>query len=237
MIFIHRIHVNFPTPYHFEALSDIDNESISIGNKQLPKEMSTFMFTPKIVELCRLVLNRHCIKRTRSNDNNEVSMGIKSKGDDNVKRTEDVHGYLLIQSNVEDVACTMKNMVLSHTRQHCDEKVYDGNDFILPDDNLLQHMFEYLTDDDKDISENKSTETTTTTATDEKDDGKDYMIQKRTSRWIASGGERAEGPHNGWIPHHRRLLPPYARTETEAMCNVFGKPVHRIVFAIRSYYH
>ena len=285
---IHGIHVNFPTPYKFEALlsDDIDNERISVGNAQLPKEMSTFMFTPKVVELCRLLLNRRCVNQTRLNDANgdEVRMrfGMEAYGNQNENCMEHEHGYLLLQSNVEDVCVTMKNIVLTHTRQRSEEKgkaenLWPGNDFILPDDRMMHELFGYLSDDE--ITDNKSTSETTTnteaasrslsssssirTSTfssdtdadydsnsidnlvndddgdcdNAKEDGKDYILQKRTFRWIASGGERAEGPHRGkgWIP--RRLLPPFARTETEAMCNVFGKPVHRIVFAIRSNYH
>ena len=287
---IHGIHVNFPTPYKFEALtSDIDDDRSAVGNAQLPKEMSTFMFTPKVVELCRLLLHRRHIQPTRMYDarDDEKTMGIETDGIENVDEHE--HNYLLLQSNVEDVCVTMKQIVLAHTRQQSEEEENEktirlGTDFVLPDDRIMHHLFGYSTDD-KTI-ENKSTaETMTTTDADPytitstysqshlpsttasiffsdtvseynsnrnnnmvinnddddidrtKEDGKETILQKRTFRWIASGGERAEGPQQGkgWISH--RLLPSYARTETEAMCDVFGKPVHRIVFTIRSNHH
>ena len=289
---IRGIHLQFPTPYKFEALSsDIDNERSSVGNAQLPKEMSTFMLTPRVVELCRLLLNSRSVRPSRPNDD-DARIGVKAIDNEDENCIAHEHGYLLLQSNVEDVAVTMKNIVLAHTRQRSKENekaenFQSGGDFVLPDDRMMHQLFEYLADDE--IIENISLSETTTNTDDAdsdtttfiysnshlpssttstcssdvdtdynsdssdnidndndgdcdnalnnaKDDGKDYVLQKRTLRWIASGGERAEGQHRGkgWIPHHRRLLPSYARTETEAMCDVFGKPVHRIVFAIRS---
>ena len=286
---IHGIHVNFPTPYKFEALtSDIDGDRSAVGNAQLPKEMSTFMFTPKVVELCRLLLHRRHIQPNRMYDarDDEMTMGIETDGIENVDKHE--HNYLLLQSNVEDVCVTMKQIVLAHTTQRSEEEenektIWIGNDFVLPDDRIMHRLFGNPIDD-KTI-ENKSTagtltttdadpdtttstysqshhpSTTTSTFSSDtvseydsnrnnnivinddddidhtKEDGKENILQKRTFRWIASGGERAEGPQRGkgWISH--RLLPPYARTETEAMCDIFGKPVHRIVFTIRSNHH
>ena len=55
------------------------------------------------------------------------------------------------------------------------------------------------------------------------------LLQKRAEKWILSGGARARGP--GWLT--ASPLPSVARTETEAMCEHYGRPVHRTLFLLK----
>ncbi len=50
-------------------------------------------------------------------------------------------------------------------------------------------------------------------------------ITMRTEKWIARGGERAEGEY--WSSS--QILPPIGATETEIACNLNGTPVHRCI--------
>mmetsp|Transcript_16964 Transcript_16964/g.21464 ORF Transcript_16964/g.21464 Transcript_16964/m.21464 type:complete len:247 (+) Transcript_16964:425-1165(+) len=54
-------------------------------------------------------------------------------------------------------------------------------------------------------------------------DRKSVLIPKRTEKWIAMGGERAEGIYWSSKP----LLPVLGSTETELACIMRGRPVHR----------
>ena len=86
---VDAIIINFPSPYKQSALC-LDGVVVDKGNAQLPSTFEDFLVTDSIVELSKLVLQR----------NSRLSSAVSS-----------AKPFLLMQSNVEDVAITMKNVV------------------------------------------------------------------------------------------------------------------------------
>ena len=83
---VEGIIVNFPSPYKL----NLEGSSSYTGNTQLPSNLNDFLLTDDVVELSRLLL------QNRS---------------DNSFPTHPSRRFLLLQSNVEDVAITMKAIV------------------------------------------------------------------------------------------------------------------------------
>ena len=246
--------INFPTPYRFgienpssqsNITSGVDRNNIyeisdiPAGNSQLPN-LSDFMVSPLVIELSRQTLNKkQTFKRIQSNRLHDDHMTAYSEK------------YIIIQSNVEDVAVTMQNIVKESPQYN------EPGGFYMPTDCLqltqISKNWNYSSDKDLsfltdshaemaldtscqdldkednlnvfiDIDESSSDSSATSDNAQES-----KLLQKRAEKWILSGGARARGP--GWLS--ASPLPSVARTETEAMCEHYGKAVHRTLFFLK----
>lgn len=239
---IEGIMINFPTPYQFGAEDHINNKTSDIfpeqtedsiksddtknveeegkepiggSNTQLPKDMKDFMVTPKVIELCRQIFERNLKPLLADHDSGDIDF----INDDNFI-IQPIYPYLLIQTNVEDVAVTIKNLVT-------DSYFYDlsGGFTLRTSPNNIQNIrHSWKAVDSVRSSADDSTIDDFIDFFGEREN--DILIQKRVANWIKIGGERARG--NGWL--RSSPLPPEGRTETEAMCVHEKKPVHRIMF-------
>jgi SAM-dependent methyltransferase len=245
---IEGIMINFPTPYQFGADDHITNKTSDIrseqtedsiksddtknvdedkkepiggSNTQLPKDMKDFMVTPKVIELCRQIFERN-LKPLLADLSGKYD---HDRGDidfinNNNFMIQSIYPYLLIQTNVEDVAVTIKNLVT-------DSWCYDlsGGFSLRTSPNNIQNIrHSWKSVDSVSSYADDSTIDDSTNFIGEREN--DNLIQKRVTNWINLGGERARG--HGWLKSSP--LPPEGRTETEAMCAHEKKPVHRIMF-------
>ena len=183
------IMLNFPTPYSQSLLSmSGDGSSSTVGNRQLPTRLEDFMVTRELLEKAARALS-----------------GGRPDGWE--RRVEACRpGYLYLQSNVEDVAVTVENMV----RQM--------DNYGVPGGLLVPNHPEDIPDlwgrhEPLQWVENDSCNSSAPTS-------------RRQALWVERGGARAQG--RGWLSSSP--LPCIARTETEVMCARSGKPVHRICF-------
>jgi len=196
---VRGVHINFPTPYALNAVlggsgdgTDDDEDDSGGGNRQLPQDLDDFMVTGPLVALCRRVL--------------------AATGHTSDASASSPPGYLLLQSNVEDVAVTTRRAVLRHG--------------VGPEG---RHSFVLPTDADVDALFGPDLTTCTEPASPIAPQAGGVTLQRRAQRWVDAGGERAVGA--GW--YSRRVLPPGARTETEAMCEMERKPVYRTVIVVK----
>jgi SAM-dependent methyltransferase len=210
---VRGVHINFPTPYALNAVlggsgdsgdsdggdgdgTDDDDDDSGGGNRQLPQDLDDFMVTGPLVALCRRVL--------------------AAAGHTNDASPSSPPGYLLLQSNVEDVAVTTRRAVLRHG-----VGPEGRHSFVLPTDADVDALFgPGLT---------TCTEPPAPPASPIAPQAGGVTLQRRAQRWVDAGGERAAGA--GW--YSRRVLPPGARTETEAMCEMERKPVYRTVIVVK----
>lgn len=239
--------INFPTPYRFgidnpslqsNTISGVDRNKmdeisdVPAGNSQLPN-LSDFMVSPLVIELSRQALNKKqlfdSIQSNCTNDDHKTTYSEK---------------YIIIQSNVEDVAITMQNIV-KESQQYNEP----GGFYIPTDYSQLTQVsknwnyssekdLSFLTDshaemasdminDFHDITDIDESSSVNSATSDNAQESK--LLQKRAEKWISSGGARARGP--GWLS--ASPLPSVARTETEAMCEHYGKAVHRTLFFLK----
>jgi SAM-dependent methyltransferase len=257
--------INFPTPYQFGADSHIaDDVSQYQGNSQLPTDMTEFMVTPSVIEQCRQLLERRAVGPVSTaedliNSANTIGGGDSIEGNERSIDTVPLVKYLLIQTNVEDVAVTMKNIVCNSSNFGEDRGLF------IPDSSLITDHIEASWNEDQVMTSDSSADRVVYTAKNDMvtsamegegdrlentvDDEKtvefgrtedladlepegaedSIILQKRAVKWILSGGERARG--SGWLKVSP--LPRAGRTETEAMCDLNKKPVHRLLFAMR----
>ena len=267
--------INFPTPYQFGVDSQSADEVSQYqyqyqGNSQLPTDMSDFMVTPSVIEQCRKLLEKSFVyPATVADPLNSTNTIDDSRSIEGNKRNTDIDQlskYLLIQTNVEDVAVTMKNIVC------CSRYFGEDSGLYIPDSSMIVDQIKASWIQDQSMTSDSSAysavgysvkNAVVTVAGDREGDGvintikiddedKDVegivhlgneedladlepegaedssILQKRAVKWISSGGERARG--NGWLKDSP--MPRAARTETEAMCDLNNKPVHRVLFAL-----
>lgn len=170
------ISINFPTPYHHSLVIKNDKNIDAIkGNKQLPRSFETFLVTPTLIMLTEKLFCRNV----------------------------DIQGILFLQSNVEDVATTMKSIVQSSQNYG----FLKGFSMLSPD-TIFRNRF-FLNSGAFGYLEMKSN-----------------RAMKRQQMWIQQGGERPYGKE--WLSES--LLPTECRSETEVECLLNGKPVHRLAF-------
>lgn len=245
--------INFPTPYrfgtdsvplYFNTTSEGDEEGVSeganlSGNSQLPN-LSDFMVSPLVIELCRKALNRKQVLNTThsSATNNDQEKTNSAK-------------YIIIQSNAEDVAITMQQSVTESLLYN------ESGGFYVPTDlsplNQISKNWNYSPVNDLNFLPDSSLETNLDVASQDIGDPdhldntvdinespledsalsdnaqESHLLQKRAEKWIMSGGARAWG--TGWLT--ASPLPGVARTETEAMCEHHDRPVHRFLFLLK----
>jgi hypothetical protein len=245
--------INFPTPYRFgtdsvqlylNTTSEGDAEGVSkganiSGNSQLPN-LSDFMVSPLVIELCRKALNKKQVLNTThssaTNDDQETTNSAK---------------YIIIQSNVEDVAITMQKSVTESLLFN------ESGGFYVPTDmsqlNQISKNWNYSPVKDLNFLPDSSLESVSDVASQDRRDPdhldntiginessledsalsenaqESQLLQKRAEKWILSGGARAWG--TGWLT--ASPLPRVARTETEAMCEHHNRPVHRFLFLLK----
>lgn len=248
--------INFPTPYRFKidnpsvqsnitsgvSRSNIDEISdIPAGNSQLPN-LSDFMVSPLVIELSRQALNKR-----------QIFKSIQSNCTNDDHTTTNSAKYIIIQSNVEDVAITMQNIVKQSPQYNELGGFYMPTDFsqltqISKNWNYSSEKdLSFLTDsyvekasdityedvdnknDIHDIIDRDESSPDSSAISDNAQDSK--LLQKRAEKWILSRGARARGP--GWLT--ASPLPSVARTETEAMCEHYGRPVHRTLFFLEEF--
>ena len=224
---VRGVHVQFPTPYSLTAVlhdadsdargngddddgvsvsvsdsdrnsdrnsdSDSSGDGLSGGNAQLPQDLNDFMVTTPLVALCRRLL----------------------AASDSLSSPSEPPGYLLLQSNVEDVAVTMRRTALCREAGPADQ----GPSFATPTDAECGALF----------GPGVAPSTGQRPAAAAPLEGGGLPLQKRAQRWVAAGGERAVGA--GWFSG--RVLPAHARTETEAMLELEKKPVYRTVLVVK----
>jgi hypothetical protein len=245
------------------------------GNAQLPNDLRDFMVTHNIIDLCKQILQKNDSSGSRfiqvkdNLDNNDMNHGENYDKSINDILQREFRKYLLIQTNVEDVAITLKNMVISNSSIGLGKftipvaaieiqnlmdswytdysgiiKIDDGyyrnrqleiNDIFMIDPPLINDLFSLLSVEELERSVSSASPLTSVIEIKENQNllqnndeniNDNLLLQKRRDKWINSGGEMACG--HGWLKSSP--LPPQARTETEAMCEHEGKPVHRILF-------
>lgn len=245
--------INFPTPYrfgtdsvplHLNTTSEGDAEGASesanlSGNSQLPN-LSDFMVSPLVIEFCRKALNKKQVLNT-----------THSSANNNDQETTNSVKYIIIQSNVEDVAITMQKSVTESLLFNKSGGFYVPTD--LSQLNQISKNWNYSPVKDLNFLPDSSPETVSDVASQGIRDPnyldniiginesspedsalsdnaqESQLLQKRAEKWIMSGGARARG--TGWLT--ASPLPGVARTETEAMCEHYNRPVHRFLFLLR----
>ena len=246
--------INFPTPYQFGVDQIIyhnndTNNLEDLGNAQLPRELCDFMVTESIIKLCEKLLAKKCSKSAPSEKSycvSNLSKNIKDDVNATIKIDRKLMKYLIIQTNVEDVAVYLKNIVSQSTLYN------SGKGFKIPIDSTdivdIKKSWEcnyYNTENidfegtaaagnsngNREILSNVEGVNIGLKADDNNEDVRNsevesLALQRRATKWILAGGERATG--HGWLASSP--LPRVARTETEAMCEHSKKPVHRILF-------
>ena len=198
---VQLIMIQYPTPYRLQSIpyivSNDKNKQIEMENDiviedvisesqkergynpQLPLDHRVgFMVSANLLSLSSNILN-------------------KCKG-----------GYLLLQSNCEDVAVTMKKMAQNITSLQC-----------CIDDELITKYG---------INKNQNNDFNVDLSTVMKSNGRKERdhLPRRTQEWVNMGGERAEGL--GW--YSRSLIPKRGTTETELQCILAEIPIHRCLF-------
>ena len=137
---IECILINFPTPYKFgtnkstiedknsqnDMSEDISKESL--GNAQLPSDMSDFMVTNEVIELCRKIFQNKKYDNLFDFDKKNISRSNRID-DENIRNMERKQKkYFIIQTNVEDVAVVIKKLVTQSNYYN------SANGFTLPVD-------------------------------------------------------------------------------------------------------
>ena len=155
--------INFPTPYMFgaESVETDETEEPSEqdkprGNSQLPTDLSDFMVTPQVIQLCNQLLQKKSFGIISGKDIDQgrrddqlVDEDINCTDVDTSSAEECVtganekhsHRYLIIQANVEDVAVTMKNEVT------CSPSYESVGGFSIPDKNVIEEIQRSWTQD------------------------------------------------------------------------------------------
>ena len=215
--------INFPTPYNLASTfsadeialaDDVDEEDRAdgedddtpvTGNGQLPESMDDFMCNEILVD--------------------KVKELFKTKAG-----TSDMPQLLFIQSNVEDVAVTMRNIILREGMDVC---------FAVPSSaqeafRLAEEVLSQGRERKNGISEKE--EEDISWVSEEQDP---YSLSLRDKKWLewrriddTDGnleGIRALG--KGWLTRNPFID---SRTETEVHCAYFGKRVHRMLFLFNS---
>jgi len=220
--------INFPTPYHIRNIiasnhddgSGDDGHTAVLGNVQLFDSLESFMCNTALFSSIAHLFNK--------------------------LRCPDIQSCLFLQSNVEDVAVTMRNTVQSSG------DISIGNRtarFDLPEDmlharSLVSNIFHASPNNEamESIQQQWVTSDQLIASTNITAGG--GRLSQRLQLWLDYlerwGGDsvsfrpdsRACGV--GWLPES--LLPYGARTETEAHCEFECKPVHRMLFVHRSYH-
>ena len=243
--------INFPTPYRFgtdsvplylNTTSEGDADGVSegfnlSGNSQLPN-LSDFMVSPLVIELCRKALNKKQVLNT-----------THSSATNNYQETKNSAKYIIIHSNVEDVAITIQQSVTESLLFN------ESGGFYVPMDlsqlNQISKSWNHSPVTDLNFLSGFSHETILDVASQGMGDPnhldntidingssleapsdnvqESQLLQKRAEKWILSGGARAWG--TGWLT--ASPLPAVARTETEAMCEHYNRPIHRFLFLLK----
>lgn len=191
------------------------------GNSQLPTALTDFMINHQCIAKCEQVLT-------------QLNHSFKGK--------------ILVQSNVEDVSVTLRCMFESHS------SVFGGHFKVL---NFSQNTSTEVSSQDSTTmgvdggggGEGGERGEELQTLADESVlldgafapldgagqgggnlDGDGEGLALRAVKWRELGGPKAAG--GGWIGH--AVLPSNGITETEAMCNIFHKPVYRLVLELSS---
>jgi SAM-dependent methyltransferase len=208
------------------AVADLESPAFILGNGQLPKNLDTFMFSAKLVELCRLALSKP-----------------SSTADSNSEDPWRHRRILYLQSNAEDVLLTMTKLIQANTQQQQQPE------------SLPQPVFHQWKEDSECLrsvgglweslvanSFRESTHHQSMMAQADNDgcwtvvdpsahsqQAPPQRLSQRDERWMTTfPQDRARGP--GYLKHSP--LPSLARTETEAAGEVEHKMVHRSVFYI-----
>jgi tRNA G46 methylase TrmB len=244
--------INFPTPYRFgtdsvplylnttsEGDKGVSEGANVSGNSQLPS-LNDFMVSPLVIELCRKALNKK-----------QVLNSTHSSAISNDQEATNSAKYIIIQSNVEDVAITMQKGVTESLLFN------ESGGFYAPTDlsqlNQISKNWNYSPVKDLNFLPDSSLETVSDVASQDIGDPdhldntininvssledsalsdnaqESQLLQKRAEKWIMSGGARARG--TGWLT--ASPLPKVARTETDAMCEHYNRPVHRFLFLLK----
>eukprot|EP00607_Mallomonas_marina_P010821 CAMPEP_0182421666 /NCGR_PEP_ID=MMETSP1167-20130531/7111_1 /TAXON_ID=2988 /ORGANISM="Mallomonas Sp, Strain CCMP3275" /LENGTH=713 /DNA_ID=CAMNT_0024599015 /DNA_START=674 /DNA_END=2815 /DNA_ORIENTATION=+ len=183
------------------------------GNSQLPEDLEDFMVTRSLLEKTLQLL--------QPKDNADLSKSCKI--DDRKTEQSDLYkqvsGCLYLQSNVEDVAVTMRDVLLEviHSR---------GYSVSLPSSSRDIPWLPGWEDFRSDSKQAREEEALWVSSEEIKTEGQ--TLSRRQRVWRAAGGTRAVG--EGWLV--RSPLPVYARTETEIMCQLNQKDVHRILYIV-----
>jgi SAM-dependent methyltransferase len=210
----------------FVADADLESPAFILGNGQLPKNLDTFMFSAKLVELCRLALS----KPSSTPDSNSEDPWRNRR-------------ILYLQSNAEDVLLTMTKLIRANTQLQQQSE------------SLPQPVFHQWKEDSECLrsvgglweslvanSFHESTHHQSMMAQADIDgcwaevdpsahsqQAPPQRLSQRDERWMTTfPQDRARGP--GYLKHSP--LPSLARTETEAAGEVEHKMVHRSVFYI-----
>ena len=196
--------LNFPTPYAISCITDDgDSTRKSVGNSQLPQQFQDF------------ILNKELLSQLT-----ELKVNKREKLD---------RAIFLAQSNNEDVALTMRNLLLStpHWRSTPTSELQNAISDILycnlVEVSNLQHQ-DPANDDLHDANQRGATAYTTQPS--DVVDLSDIM-SKRQRIWLQHQGTsaltRAYG--DGWLS--RNPLPYRVRSETEVVSEIMGKPIYR----------
>jgi hypothetical protein len=201
---VHRILAQFPTPFAFGTLTretypacfqPLEDSSTSIhsgdssgrpqGNKQLPTDILAFMITGDLISRIASLFE----------ESREYFEGGSF-----------VDPLLYVQSNIEDVAVFLRNMIsgVGVVGASCFEVVDSLGDAM----HIWGQGADYQTAAEVALSD---------------------VPPRRQELWRASGGLPAEGP--GWLS--KSPLPLHARTETELLYAQDRKSVHRLLFAFK----
>ena len=172
------------------------------GNSLLPTRMEDFMVTRYILGIiAALLLGKHCTFATRA-------------------------GKLYTQSNTEDVAVYMNNLIRSI--RHSD--IYGHSPHDDTSENVDKLIFRIPTSATEACNSYLGTGGGKTEQSENwapivtfKDRGHE---PRRQSRWIELGGERAGGA--GWLSHS--IFPEHGRTETEVVRAYEGKILYRALY-------
>jgi SAM-dependent methyltransferase len=179
--------VNFPTPY-YANYAENGTAEIGSGNSQLPRNINDFMFNQNLLSLIRRVFQKSnsIIHHTKSNYN---------------------HSCLLIQSNVEDVALTMSNIIESSGKLPTDFDVQAIK-------NAVNDIFQLS---------NISSAFNWSLLNDETS-----YHSRRDRDWLRSNGNNHRAFGVGWLDQNP--LPFGVKSETEASCNLNRKKIFRKFF-------
>ena len=232
--------INFPTPYAAGApFTIVDQNKIGetkfTGNSQLPSSMKDFMFTPELLRLCEDLLARNYIP------NGHQSTEIDDKKDIDIEneacRVTRLLScpFLYVQSNVEDVAMTIRDTIEASSKL----SLFGSGDDDDEGDNNNQN-------NNNDDYERGGGWAGRTYGPDMEVEDHDIvtppLMTQRQERWnklsslkekhslLTEHGQQYRF-NNGWLrqsPFHG-----VCKSETEVACEQSGKPVYRMMFTVR----
>lgn len=226
------ISVNFPTPYSqrllpyvfdlnlyvkskmmlptSDHLKSCELKSLDlVGNSQLPESIDDFMATPQLFRKCALLFERQL--------------------------DSPILGFLYLQSNVEDVALTMKTFVdFLSLKDIEDISVTPFSELNYPWERDQKGKFRWIENSGHSITPTELLSLWTINANDTEEwatiETATNNHSKRQEIWLSLGAQHSfRTVGNGWWKGSP--LPSKARTETEAVCSYQQKPIHRIVFS------